>query len=351
MSRSTVPARVRRGTLVCGLLLLFLSVACGGPAPDDGPQTRAPQPADAGSVVLYTSLPHERVLAIADAYREQSGQVVNFLIDSPDALIDSLVQKRHSPPADVLLIEGTGPLASAVERDVLRPVDLNRPAGPDGRGLADPDGYWFGVGYSVDAIIAASGTDLDGLTYASLASADFAGRLCLRRGTNDRTRALVAALLARTDARSAELVVRGWRNNLARGAYESDDELVQAVAEGACAVAVAASDAIARYFAATPGAALAVHVPSPEERGPAVHPVAAAVTRHAGQPESAEAFVRWLMDAGAQSVLNEESGRFPVNGDSPLPDWPEIPVSLSGPSAAGFVYEDAVRLMERARFL
>lgn len=348
MSRSAEPSRVR---LAGGLLFLFLYAGCGGPAADDGPQTSASPVSDAGALVLYTSLPHERVLAIADAYREQSGQVVNFMIDSPDVLIDSLAQKNHSPPADVLLIEGTGPVASAVERDVLRPVDLNRPAGPDDRGLADPDGYWFGVGYSVDAIIAASGTDLDGLSYASLASEEFAGRLCLRRGTNERTRTLVAALLARTDARNAELVVRGWRNNLARSAYESDAELVQAVAEGACAVAVAASDAIARYLAATPDATLAFHVPSPEERGPAVHPVAAAVNRHAGQPESAEAFLRWLMGARAQSLLNEGSGRFPVNGESPLPDWPEIPVSVSGPSAAGFVYEDAVRLMERARFL
>lgn len=331
-------------------LLVALSGCGEGPAREaNGP------PAGGESLVLYSSLSHERILDVAAAYRSASGVSIDFLIDPAEPLIDVMAKKKNHPPADVLLIEGIGALSLAVELDVLRPATVDRPAGADSRAPVDPDGYWLSVGYSADAMVLAGRRETSERPgYAGLASPDFEGSLCMRRGQSDRNRGLVATLLSTGDPRDTELVVRQWRKNSAGIPIENAGSVVNALADGRCRAAILGTDSlIAHGFFAKAGE-FDVYLPDEAAGGTVLHPTAAGVSRHASRPAAAKAFVAWLLTAEGQAALHRRSQEFPVNdavkAAPEIEAMREILAVRSTPAAAAFAHGDAIRLIERAGY-
>jgi iron(III) transport system substrate-binding protein len=307
------------------------------------------------SLVLYSSLPHARTLALAEAYREDSGVTVNFLIESAAGLVDTLAEKRDRPAADVLLVEGTGTLARAIDRDVLRPVPLELPESLDPLAPMDPDGYWYGLGYVADAILVSGRSGLDGgLSYKDLGGPAFEGRLCMRRGHSDRGRALVASMLAVSGVRDTELMVRGWRNNSATMPVDGPESLVQALREGRCEVAVLGTDRTLAHGLLVPGSPIEAYLPDASDDGTVVHPIAAGVSRHSENPELSVAFLRWLLEPSGQRVLHRDGTAFPASGAVSLPEA-LLPLSKelsenASVSSAAFHYEEALSLIDRAGY-
>ncbi|MDX1481112.1 MAG: substrate-binding domain-containing protein [Woeseiaceae bacterium] len=293
-------------------------------------------------LVLYTSLDHERVVAIADGYRDASGAEVVFLIDEPKALIERMSDHGVRPPADVLLTDGLGAVVAALDEDVLRPLPRNAATGV----LDDPDGYWRAAGFARDLVVFHSETDVSPppKDYAALADAAYSGRLCLRRGALDRSRALVASMIVALGERDAELAVRGWRSNLASSVFDSEDELVGAVAAGTCPIAIVGSDTLERHRRSNPVAPLGIAIPEASWR----HPLTVGVARHASDADAAARFVDWLLSAEGQRVLHADRSYHAV-GDTAIHDRDDPATSIH-PAAAAYRYADAVMLIERARY-
>ncbi len=330
------------------LVAAVLVASCG-----DAP---APPADDAGMLVLYTSLPAERADRIASAYKEATGTVVNYMLESEPVLIEKMVQKEHYPGADVLLISGAGHVAGAVDEDVLRP--LRSPALEEALDAAyrDPDGFWFGTGVRAEVIAfdqrAVDPAELTG--YAALGDQRWLGKLCLQRSVAERSRSLIATMIARQGTRDAELAVRGWRANLATSVFDTQRELLQAIEAGDCALGVVSSDAVARFMAGEKAEHLGVHFPAAAAGGVTLGLTAAGVSRHANDPAAAQRFVEWLVSPIGQAALHGLGYEFPVievhSLDMPRDGWRGFAVSPVHTARAGLLYQDAVLLAERARY-
>ena len=143
IQRDKLPMCGLRSSSKVGVLVAVACLTVASCSPDKAASdatSAAVQP-----LILYSSLPEERVRVITAAYTEASGVAMHYMLDSPAVLIDKLVTKAHRPSADVLLIADVGQLAVAVEADVLRPtraasIEANIPVA-----LRDPDNYWFGL--------------------------------------------------------------------------------------------------------------------------------------------------------------------------------------------------------------
>ena len=337
------------------LRLLYLSLVVSGVL---GCSDRAPpsEPAtvDSERIVLYTSLPVERVNALAAAFRSATGVAIDFKIDSEPELLETLKRKEHSPSADALLISGVGSLVEAAESDVFRPLGELPSAVPES--LRDPDGYWVGVGVRAEFIVydgrAATPDELAG--YANLADAAWRGKLCLQRGAVERSRALIGVLIAQNGVREAERIVRSWRANLATSVFDEQQEMLAAIDAGECVVGVASSEQIAQYIRSTPETAVNVHAPALEDGGTFRNLTGAGVSRHATNPELGERFVAWLATIEGQRALHELSGEYPIAGDVEPADvlmpWAGYQPSSVYASTAGFNVPDAALLAERARY-
>ncbi len=341
---------IRLTTLVA-LLAALAVAACGR-----DPAAPAPPPVnDAARLVLYTSLPAERARAVADAYRAATGVIVNVMLESDDVLIEKLSRKEHHPGADVLWVSGAGHLAEAIDNDVLRPIASSElEALPEA--FREPEGYWHGVGVRAELIVFDRRT-VDAATlggYASLADERWRGRLCLQHSLSERSRALVAALIAALGERDAELTVRGWRANLATGVFENQRDLLLAVESGACAIGIAGSDELARFQADGLGENLGFHFPPASAGGTQVNRSAAGVTRHANDALRATRFVAWLVSPRGQRVAHDGSYEYPVlaavSPSPPLDAWPTFDASPASTARLGYLYRDAILLVERARY-
>lgn len=340
-----------RSGITCVMLLAsFILTSCG-----DRP---AEPPAAAGNggdmLVLYTALPAERMSRLAERYLEDTGVLVNYMVESDDVLIDKLVRKEHRPGADVLLISGASHLADAVDTDVLRPISAQPLENAVAETLRDPDGYWFGVGHRAEVLAydarSVQAESLGG--YAGLAGDEWRGRLCLQRGSSERMRSIVAALIASMGERDAELVVRGWRANLATSVFDDQQELLQAIEDGTCAVGIVGSDQVAGLVQRGAAANTRVHFPPADAGGTLQETIAAGVARHANDAALATAFVEWLVSADGQAALHEGGTDYPLAGNMPAPldAWPDYSPSPVDAARAGYLRNEAQLLIERARY-
>ena len=335
---------------LCRISVLLLGLgACSDPA-----QAPEAPPADGQRLVLYTSLPVERVNGLAAAFRSETGIAIDFKIDAEAELLDALKRKENVPSADVLLIAGVGNLAEASDSDLFRPLQVQPSSVPES--LRDPDGYWASVGIRAEFIVydgrSVAAGDLGG--YADLAEVDWHGKLCLQRSTAERSRALIGLLIAQQGERAAERVVRGWRNNLATSVFDDQQDMLAAIGAGQCAVAIASSEQITRFLSSPEATPLKVHAPPLEHGGTFRNIVGAGVSRHATNPELGERFVAWLSSVEGQGSLHSLGGEFPATTAVPpadaLSDWASYSPSSESAASVGFNVPDAVLLAERARY-
>ncbi len=336
------------------VLLVMTCLAVASCSPDKaGSDLRSPT---AQPLILYSSLPEERVQVITAAYTESSGVAMHYMLDSPSNLVEKLVTKAHRPTADVLLISGTGQLAMAAEADVLRPTRAQGIETSIPVALRDPDNYWFGLSFRPVTIVYDSRlVDPARLgSYASLGDEEWFGRICLLSSTAESSHTLVASLIAVLGDRDAELVVRQWRKNLARPVFSSGSDLMLAVEAGHCEVGIVGSDVIAEFVAGQPAGPVALHWPSADDGGALLNLIGAGVTRHASNPQSAVAFLEWLASEDGQRVLRASGRDYPANPQvepaAPFDAWAEFDVSPVASARLGYLLPDVLSLVERARY-
>lgn len=311
-------------------------------------------PAKRQTVVLYSSLPEPATRGIADAYSDASGAIVRYVADEADALVDAMAANEHHPPADLLLVAGTGPLGRAVDEDVLRPISPGLALDAIPTGFRDAERYWLGLATDMLGIVHGPGQAGVAAGYADLAGEAFRGRLCLRGAESEVTRTLVAALIAALGLRDAEIVVRGWRLNLAEPPRHDDAALLRAIDGGNCGAAIVGNAAIVRYLHANPGSGLAAAWPTDAAIGTQSLLLAGGIARHAGDAVAAADMLRWLAGPDGQRILFEQTKFMPL---LPAAVTPALPpgFALPEPGAAlpaGNVLHaaDVLPLLERARF-
>lgn len=317
------------------VLITFNLPGCNRPTTEDAAEPR-PDLGDA-DLVLYTSLPQEGVIAIADAWRDVSGIAISFMIDDAETLIDKMATKAHYPGADLLLVADSVSISQAVDQDVLRPFAMLLPSTARSGLPVDPDGYWRAVGITADLIVARDSLELP-TTYAALGEPRYKDSLCLRRGSERRSVALVAGITERLGARDSELAVRGWRFNLATAVFDNESDLLAAIVSGTCGIGIVDSRIVAA--ASNLPSDIVVAPPTDASAGVHVHPLAVGVSRHARDPDTAARFIDWLLSPAGQDVL-EASGAAPAI---------DIATGQVRESLPYYLYEDAELLIERARY-
>ena len=182
--------------------------------------------------------------------------------------------------------------------------------------MRDPEHLWVSLAARARTIV--YNTELTSdverksiVDYAALADASWRKRLCLASSTVAGNGSLIAMLINDHGVRETELIVRGWRANLATFVFTDDARLLEAIAAGQCAVGVADSSEIARYLQKDPDANVAPHWFS---EGGVLHINASGggVTRHAQNPEGAASLLEWLTSDAANALFAALILEFPA---------------------------------------
>jgi iron(III) transport system substrate-binding protein len=355
MIRSLLAMRLR----FAELLLAFLITACAreDAAPANSP---APEPPPAANLplIVYATMPASGLQPVFDAYAAETGKKVQ-LVSSAKEISAVLVEGVETvPAADLLLARGLSELWQIAEVDGFRPtfsdvIERNIPSG-----LRDAESRWTALGihalmvvYNTETVSGDALAGLDG--YAALGEERWRGRLCLSSSRVPGNRSLVAFLIRQYDLRDAELVVRNWRANLATNVFADDLSLINAIADGQCAIGIVGSDVLADYLSVHVGAAVAPHRFA-DSGSILVDASGGGVMRHARNPGDAAELLAWLTTNAPDALYAAQLQEFPANPSAQLSlsiqSWRDMVSKPASLSALGFLQEDAALLVERARY-
>ena len=319
-----------RWLLPLWVVLPLLLVACGKEVPTDAPARHEP-------VVVYASYDDEDFLpALFADFTAETGIPVTVRHRREEQNVAEVIDNSASPPADVLLTRAIHGIWQASDEGALRPLQLVGEYQSLPEWLRDPDDYWLatgftpvGIAYDPNKVESIAGFD-------DLGSVD--GGICLSAPWNATNRSLVANLVAEHGVRKAELLVRGWTANKALPAFDSEQDVLEAIASGRCSVTIASAAAIDSLG----NGAIAFVVPEPAQ----VVAGAVGIGRHARYPENARLLVSWLAGAKAQERHAELPGFFAANSNAASGDVPDVQPRNVG--VAGAFDVDAIKLLERA---
>ncbi len=256
------------------------------------------------AVVVYAAVTDEAYSPeFFSSFTAETGIPVTIRYGDDTVLVDDVIADRGSPPADVLLTTNVADIWRAAEKGALRPIQSPRLAKVSDA-LQDADGLWVAVNYRL-AVIAATRQpgarqtgDRQPIDYPDLADPRFRGQLCLVSSRLAISRSLVAMLIAELGARPAELVVRGWVQNLASPPFDTQLQLLAAIRSGTCDYGILSESIVDS----------GVHTIVPE---PAYFDIEGiGIARHARYPESAQRLVDWVLVKNAaliDTAVNERN--------------------------------------------
>jgi len=294
------------------LVILLLLAACSPEPP--------PPPSD--PVVVYAAFEDESGLdEIFSEYKEETGVLVIVRRGPAGKIVDDVIENDISPPADVLITRSVVDVWRAAEESALRPISAESMSRQVPQWAMDPDMLWYALAAD-HAVIAYRGNTPVATDLPDLADEQFHGQLCLSTSAQPLNRAAIANLIDQLGVRSAEIVVRGWIKNLALPPFATDEVLLGAIADGRCAIGIAAHSA-------------AVHSDASFLQPATLYAdiEAIGVARHARNPEGAVALVEWLV---------AEFADVQVSGDHNL--------GRRNVSVLAVHDEEAKKLAERARY-
>lgn len=332
-------------------LWVVLFAACSSDTPPEPAEPAEPAESESaatgrtppGSVVVEAARPPQMMIPVLDGWRAETGGEFELV----------LAEEGETPPQADLIVHGS--LAHAwdiAEADELRPVFRDSINSNIDTRLRDAESRWTALSkrgrvvvYN-PSLVGADGLD-SLLDYESLREERWRERLCLSSSSVGGNRLLVALLIARHGLREAELIVREWRANLAGAVFPDDDALLQAIAEGSCAIGIADSN----DAAATAG--VSIHWFG-NPTATLVDVTTAGVSRHAADPDRAAGLLEWLTMDTPNALFAIQDLELPANPNSlagKLVSGHAIHLSEPAPlSELGFLVEEADRLVERARY-
>ena len=304
-------------------------------------------------LIVYSARQEHLIKPVFERYEEETGVSVRYVTDDAAPLLQRLESEGRRTNADLFMTVDAGNLWQAAERGLLAELDSEvlRERVPEH--LRDPDGQWFGLSQRVRTLVYhQERVDPDELRgYADLAESRWEGRLCLRTARKVYNQSLVAILLEEHGRERTEEIVSGWVSNLATDPYSNDTRVMEAIQAGQCDVGIVNSYYFGRLEEDDPEIPLALHWADQDGSGVHVNVSGAGVTRHASNPEAAEAFLEWLAGEEAQGMFAGLNHEYPVNpGVAPseqVAAWGEFAAQPINVSVAGERQREAVMLMDR----
>ena len=130
-------------------------------------------------------------------------------------------------------------------------------------------------------------------------------------------RFLISSLIHRFGEQDTELILRGWKANLAMPLATKDSVGIRAVASGVCDVTIANQYYVTRMKSEQSNLDMAVFWSNQKAQGVHMGLSGLAVAKSSRQPEKAKAFLEWMTGKETQKLIAELDNEFPVTPDVP----------------------------------
>jgi len=329
-----------------GFLAMILA-ALGLTACDGMPSSGAS--GDGEMLVVFTSRHYDSDYALYDAFEKETGVEVRTIEADGDLLVERLKADGKRSPADVIVTVDAGRLWRAEQEGLFAPLKTEMLDKTVPASVRHPDGDWYGLASRARILVYAKDRVEDGklVGYESIAEPDFKGRVCVRSSGNIYNISLVAALIDRWGADTAQQWVNGVAGNFARDPLGGDTDQIKAVAAGECDVALVNHYYFARLMREDKDLVknLAVFWPNADQ-GVHINVSGIGVAKYAPNPELAKRFIEFAMTDQSQRFFSEITNEYPDNKAlAELGEFKADPIDLQ---KLGENQAEAQKLFDRA---
>jgi iron(III) transport system substrate-binding protein len=281
-----------------------------------------PGAARAEEINLYSTREAPLVEPVIAAFTAATGIKVNLTVIA-DNLVKRMQAEGDSSPADVLMtigIDKTSQLADAGLTQAITSSVLDRAIGAP---LRDRGRQWVGLSVRPRVVVTSSDAALEAIRYEDLALPKWRGKLCMRSMLHQNNVALVAAYLLHNGEAATAAWLHGLRTNLAQPPDGKDNDVIRNIAQGACAIGIANTVALAQLRDGREGrewtgyANQVKAVPTAFGNGGAhVNITGAALAKHAPHRDAAVKFLEYLVTPAAQKLYAAAELEYPVAADA-----------------------------------
>lgn len=292
-----------RALLAFSAVSLAGVTACGGSATNEDSNSEI--------VTVYTGR-HYGIETVFEKFTAETGIRVRFTTGSDPELRERLIAESNNTQADVIITADAANISLASESGVLSAVysDTLRSSIPEE--LRAADGTWFALSQRLRVVMyATERVSAPPTTYAELGDPQWKGRLCLRPSTHPYTQSLVAGLINNLGEEEALKIVTSWVDN--EPLYiNSDSDIIGAMVDGECDVALANSYYLARLLGENNDLPVGLIWPDQDGFGAHLNVSAAGVTASAPNRDGAIRLLEWLATDG-QKIFSDANNEFPAD--------------------------------------
>ena len=276
--------------------------------------------AQAQELNLYSSRHYDTDERLYSDFTELTGITINRIEGNADELIARMQAEGENSPADVFLTVDTVRLARATEMGLLQPVESELLETRIPAYLQDDGNHWFAFSQRARIIFYNRETVANPpQTYQDLASADYAGQVCIRSSTNVYTQNITAALIAHLGVEAVEDWATAVVGNFARSPQGGDTDQLRGIASGECDIAMSNTYYYSRIIREgdsqiTPEqlANIGWVFPNQNDIGAHMNVSGGGVATHAPNRDNAVLFLEYLASDQAQQYFSAGNDEYPA---------------------------------------
>lgn len=264
-------------------------------------------------ITIMSTRKQPLVEPVLQAYTQKTGVQIRFLQVSRKEMLDAF--KTGSTKVDIYLANDMAVLYLGEQMEAFLPVlsdDLNRNVPAYYR---SKNNLWFASTARARALIynpeKVHPSQL--LSYATLSTPVWQGRLCLRDGYSEYNLFLISSLIDRYGKDNTKRIMQGWKMNLAIPPTKKDTEAIKAVAAGKCDVTIANHYYFTRLKAEQPDIKAAIFWPDQKSQGVHMGLSGFALAKTSQNQKEASALLEWLASEEGQKLLTDYNDEFTIN--------------------------------------
>ena len=257
---------------------------------------------------------------IIDKFQQQTGNIVNIVSGKADALMQRFIADGPESHADIILTSDVARLEKLRTLKLLKKIDSEVLRQVIPYNLQDPHQEWFALSVRARTLFYAKDR-VDPNVFSSIvdiASANWKGRLCARKGSHIYNLSLVAGLIGQFGVDATKPWVDGVSANLATRPQGGDRDQLRKIANEVCDIAIA-NTYYYGMLADSESAAdrevykkVGLHWLDQQGRGTHINISGAAVNVGSSKTKLAQEFIEFLLTEDIQKYYAQVNHEFPV---------------------------------------
>lgn len=310
----------------------------------------------ADSLTVYSGRAERLIKPVLDTFQQKTGISIRMLTSGSTELLNRLQAEGKRTPADVFITNEAGTLERARELHLLRPVNMKEVERAIPSPFRAPDNSWVGLSGRIWVIVyntsLVNPDNLDSLL--DLANPKWKGKLAIPTAGNEYLQAGISVIRAAKGEQTAEIFLKGIKDNAGNFIFGKNRQIVDAVAKGKVALGIVNHYYIFRHLEKDPKAPIALLLTDqgPDGMGTIMNAAGIGVIAHTTHLAEAKRLVQFLVSQAGQKMFAELNKEYPLHSavqtDPSLPPRKSFRVAEVPLARLAELREPTMTLIERA---